>query len=134
MDAGESRVGKSVLIVDDDGALCAMLKEALARAGFSVSTASDGKSGLEAVSAARPDAIVLDVTMPIMDGFQVLHQLRRAPDTQLLPVVMLTGRSEGGAEVEGWMAGADRYLTKPCKVQDVVTAINEVLDSRLSEH
>jgi DNA-binding response OmpR family regulator len=127
MDAGESQVGKSVLVVDDDEALCAMLEEALVKVGFSVSTA-----GLEAVAAARPDVIVLDVTMPIMDGFQVLHQLRRDPATQLLPVVMLTARNECGAELEGWMAGADRYLTKPCKVGNVVAAVSEVLDTRSS--
>jgi DNA-binding response OmpR family regulator len=118
-----------VLVADDDRELCATLEEAFARAGFSVVKAHDGKQCLEAVSASRPDVIVLDVLMPAMNGFEVLRKLRRNPDTELLPVVMLTVRDDYSAELEGLMGGAHRYLPKPCGPRKVVETARELLDA-----
>ncbi|MBN1459239.1 MAG: response regulator [Armatimonadetes bacterium] len=122
-----------VLIVDDDPALCATLESAFQRAGFSVALALNGKQCLDSVAQDPPDVVVLDVVMPVMDGFQVLHHLRESPTSRLLPVVMLTGREEDGTELEGWMAGADRYLSKPCEVSTVVSAVRELLREEQSE-
>jgi DNA-binding response OmpR family regulator len=116
-----------VLIVDDDPELCATLESAFERAGFSVALALDGRQCLDAVAQDCPDVIVLDIGMPIMDGFQVLHHLRESPASRLVPVVMLTGREEEGTKLEGWMAGTDRYLSKPCEVSTVVSTVRELL-------
>lgn len=122
-----------VLIVDDDPAVCATLEAAFQQAGFSVALAHNGKQGLDAVAQDPPDAVVLDLVMPVMDGFQVLHHLRESSTSRLLPVVMLTGRDEDGSELEGWMAGADRYLSKPCEVGRVVATVRELLREDQSE-
>jgi DNA-binding response OmpR family regulator len=122
-------VAGRVLIVDDDPALCATLESAFHRAGFTVALALNGRQCLDSVAQEPPDIIVLDVMMPVMDGFQVLHHLRESPQSRLLPVVLLTGREEEGTELEGWMAGADRYLAKPCEVSSVVSTVCELLEA-----
>jgi DNA-binding response OmpR family regulator len=118
---------KRVLVVDDDPALSALLTEGLARAGHSVSAVDGGQQCLDAVAQERPDLVILDAIMPGMDGFEVLRQLRQDGDTRLLPVIMLTGRGGHDAELQGWMAGAHRYLTKPCQVSAVVEAVQAML-------
>jgi DNA-binding response OmpR family regulator len=105
-----------------------LLSDALTKAGFSVSSAEDGQGALEIVKAGKPDAVVLDLMMPMMSGLQVLHALRRAPETEWLPVVILTGREGHEDALDGWMAGADRYLTKPCKLEDVVAAVKQMVE------
>jgi DNA-binding response OmpR family regulator len=121
-------MGKRVLIVDDHLPLVKVLEAAFEQEGFSVLPALDGVECLYKVEAERPDVVVLDVTMPGMDGFEVLRTLRRRPETQYLPVVILTGRTAHGDKLAGWMGGADLYLTKPCKIEEVVAAVKRVLE------
>ena len=116
-----------VLVVDDDRALCETIGTALRKAGLSVRFAYDGKQCLEAVAAEQPDVIVLDVAMPVLDGFKTLHQLRKNPKTNLLPVVMLTGNPGEPGELAGWMSGIDRYLAKPCDIARLVAVVQELL-------
>ncbi len=120
-------MAKRVLVVDDDLATSALLEQALVQAGYSVSTAYGGRQCLEAVADEPPDLLILDVVMPGMDGFEVLRILRQTAETKLLPVVVLTGRGEHEAKLEGWMGGADLYLTKPCGVKAVVAAVERML-------
>ncbi len=120
-------MGKRVLVVDDNPAMVGLLSDALTKAGFSVSSAEDGKTGLALVKSAKPDVVVLDLMMPVMSGLQVLNALRRSPETKWLPVVILTGRDGHEDALDGWMAGADRYLTKPCRLEDVVAAVKQML-------
>jgi DNA-binding response OmpR family regulator len=122
-------MAKRVLVVDDELAISALLEHALVKAGYSVSTASGGRECLEAVAETPPDLVILDVVMPGMDGFEVLRTLRQAAGTKLLPVILLTGRGEHEDKLEGWMGGADRYLTKPCQASAVVAAVKTMLDS-----
>ena len=99
-----------ILLADDDVELCAMLKEFLVSEGFEVDTAHDGAAVLAAAARENFDLVVLDVMMPVMNGFDVLRQLRAR---QLTPVLMLTARDEVGDRVRGLDAGADDYLVKP---------------------
>jgi len=117
----------NVLVVDDDRALCETIGAALQKAGLSVRLAYNGKQCLEAVAAEEPDVIVLDVAMPVMDGFKTLRELRKDPKTNLLPVVMLTGNPGEPGELAGWMAGIDRYLAKPCDIARLVSVVQELL-------
>jgi DNA-binding response OmpR family regulator len=116
-----------VLVVDDDKTLCETLQAALEKAGFSVRTAYDGRQCLEAIAAERPDVLVLDVAMPVMDGYKTLHRLRGDSRTHLLPVVLLTGHPGEPGELAGWMAGIDRYLAKPCDIGRLVSVVQELL-------
>ena len=122
-----------VLVVDDDRALCETIGAALQKAGLSVGLAYNGKQCLEAVAAERPDVIVLDVAMPVMDGFKTLRALRKSPGTNLLPVVMLTGNPGDPGELAGWMAEIDRYLAKPCDIARLVSVVQELLPDSAEE-
>ena len=116
-----------ILVVDDDEALRETIGAALRKAGLSVRVANDGKQCLEAVAAEQPDVIVLDVAMPVMDGFKTLRELRSNPKTNLLPVVMLTGNPGDPGELAGWMDRIDRYLAKPCDIARLVSVVKELL-------
>lgn len=116
-----------ILVVDDDKALRETIKAALQTAGLSVRVAHNGKHCLESVAAERPDVIVLDVAMPVMDGFRTLRELRGDPKTNLLPVVMLTGNPGDPGELAEWMGEIDRYLAKPCDIARLVSVVKELL-------
>ncbi len=116
-----------ILVVDDDEALRETIGAALRKAGLSVRVANDGKQCLEAVAAEQPDVIVLDVAMPVMDGFKTLRELRNNPKTNLLPVVMLTGNPGDPGELAEWMGEIDRYLAKPCDIARLVSVVKELL-------
>lgn len=113
-----------VLVVDDDLEMCAMLREYLAKEQFDVDLAHDGDAALRAVGSARPDIVLLDVSMPSLGGFEVLRRLRGESD---LPVLMLTARDEYGDRIHGLELGADDYLTKPFNARELVARIHAIL-------
>ncbi len=90
-----------------------MTRVALGFEGFDVTEAVDGPTGLAAAREQRPDAMVLDVMMPGVDGLEVLRELREDDELRDLPIVLLTAKAGTTAEQEGWDAGATAYLTKP---------------------
>jgi CheY-like chemotaxis protein len=120
-------MGSHVLVVDDDRALCAVIAAALRKAGVSVRVAHNGRECLKAVAAERPHVVVLDVTMPVMDGYRTLRELRRNPETNLLPVVLLTGNPGDPEELTQWMGEVDHYLAKPCDIARLVSVVKELL-------
>ncbi len=120
-------MGKKVLVVEDNPAMVALLADALIDAGFIVVSAENGKEGLALVETEKPDLVVLDLMMPVMSGLQVLRTLRGKPATQYLPVVILTGRNGQADALDGWMGGADRYLTKPCSMEEILAAVHSML-------
>lgn len=118
---------RQVLVVDDDRALCHTIGTALEQAGLSVRYAHNGRECLQAVATAVPDVIILDVAMPVMDGYRTLAELRRSPRTNLLPVLMLTGNPGEDGELAQWMTSIDRYLMKPCDLARLVSLVQELL-------
>jgi DNA-binding response OmpR family regulator len=122
-------MAQRVLVIDDDAALCALLESGLSRAGYAVSTVECGREGLASVARDMPDLVVLDLIMPEVDGFAVLHALRQNHETRLLPVVILSGRADHAGKLDGFMGGAHLYLTKPCTVAAVVEAVHKLLGS-----
>jgi two-component system response regulator MprA len=114
-----------VLIVDDDRAVREALRRALQLGGYDAVTAEGGQQGLTAVAASPPDAVVLDVGMPDVDGLEVCRRLRAAGNR--VPVLMLTARDAISDRIEGLDAGADDYLVKPFDVGELKARLRALL-------
>lgn len=104
---------RRVLIVDDDAVTLEVLRTILDLEEFAVLTAADGKEALQLVLDEPPDAVVLDVMMPGMDGFEVCRRIKTEPGTSRIPVILLTARDMDADRQRGLEAGCDAYLTKP---------------------
>jgi DNA-binding response OmpR family regulator len=122
-------MSKHILVVDDHPPTVRLIQNALEQEGFSVSSAVNGAECLLAVHRDPPDLIVLDVIMPVIDGFQTLRILRENEATRALLVVILSIRDSDKDILEGWRIGADLYLTKPFQVEELVAAVKRVLDT-----
>jgi len=114
-----------VLVADDDRAVREALERALQLEGFEVELAPDGDSTLAAVEKRTPDAVVLDVMMPGLDGLDVTRRLRRTGNR--VPILLLTARDAVGDRVEGLDAGADDYLPKPFALEELVARLRALL-------
>lgn len=114
-----------LLVVDDEENLRSMLAAALAHHGFEVTTAADGREALGLVPTVRPDAILLDVMMPDLDGFEVCRRLRTEGDRT--PVLFLTARDATEDKVRGLTLGGDDYLEKPFSLDELVARVHAVL-------
>jgi two-component system response regulator CpxR len=120
--AGNTR--PAVLLVDDDVELCELLSEALEKNDFGVELAHDGNRGLARAVSGEHDIVLLDVMMPMLDGFEVLHLIRRRSN---VPVLMLTARTTSTDQLTGLNMGADDYLPKPFGVDLLLARIRAVL-------
>jgi DNA-binding response OmpR family regulator len=123
----ESTAGKgplALLLIDDDAELCGMMRELFGEAGFTLDCAFNGRDGLARALKSSYDLIVLDVMLPMIDGFTVLQQLRRRTE---VPVIMLTARVHRRDRIEGLNAGADDYLPKPFDPDELLARIRAVL-------
>ncbi|MBC7255806.1 MAG: response regulator transcription factor [Chloroflexi bacterium] len=114
----------TILVVEDEPVLLTTLEYNLKRQGYRVITASDGLMALERARQERPDAIVLDVMLPKMDGFEVCRTLRKEMN---VPILMLTARDEEIDKVVGLEVGADDYMTKPFSMRELVARIKALL-------
>jgi two-component system response regulator ResD len=113
-----------VLVVDDEPMVRDVLARYLEQAGFDVSTANDGEQALSMFGATRPDLVLLDLMLPMIDGFEVFRRMRAGSST---PVIMLTARGEETDRVVGLELGADDYVTKPFSPREVVARVQAVL-------
>ena len=114
----------SVLVVEDDRNIAELLQMYLEKEGYAVTTAFDGGQGLAKFRAIKPDLVLLDVMMPVMDGWAVCRTIRTESQT---PVIMLTAKSETDDKVAGLKSGADDYITKPFEMREVLARIEAVL-------
>ncbi|WP_309114931.1 response regulator transcription factor [Saccharothrix sp.] len=114
-----------ILVVDDDRAVRESLRRSLQFNGYQVDLAGDGQQALEAVVAQRPDAMVLDVMMPRLDGLEVCRRLRSTGDD--LPILVLTARDAVSDRVSGLDAGADDYLPKPFALEELLARLRALL-------
>lgn len=115
---------RRVLLVDDDLQLCQMLAEYLQGEGFEVVTVHDGQAGVATANAENIDVVVMDITMPVMDGFEALRRIRKTSD---VPVLMLTARGDEVDRIVGLEIGADDYLPKPFNPRELVARLRAIL-------
>jgi DNA-binding response OmpR family regulator len=115
---------KKILVVDDEPTLVATLKYNLEREGYRVITAADGESALSSARANRPDLMLLDLLLPVMDGFEVCRILRRETAA---PILMLTAKTDEIDKVVGLELGADDYVTKPFSMRELLARVRALL-------
>jgi two-component system response regulator MprA len=120
-----------ILVVDDDRAVRESLRRSLQFNGYQVELAGDGRQALDAVAAQRPDAMVLDVMMPRLDGLEVCRRLRGTGDD--LPILVLTARDAVSDRVAGLDAGADDYLPKPFALEELLARLRALLRRAVAE-
>lgn len=126
----------TILIVDDNPDLLESLRFAISVLGdgiFEVETALDGATGLEKVYDVQPDCVIVDVKMPTLNGYQLVHVLRGDPQTASIPLVILSAMVADRDYLAGMLAGADRYLTKPASPRRIVEAIQECIGLSATE-
>jgi two-component system phosphate regulon response regulator PhoB len=116
-----------VLIVEDEAPLVTLLRYNLEKEGFEVCEACDGEEALIQIAERKPDIVLLDWMLPLVSGIEVCRQIRRAPETRSLPVVMLTARGEEGDRVRGLNSGADDYVVKPFSLSELIARLRAVI-------
>ncbi len=122
----KDRPKKTIVVVDDDQDIRMILRANLEEEGYDVMEAPGGREALEIIRNNSPDLVVLDIMMPEVDGYDVLQELRSAPEYAELPVVLLTARRQESDVWEGWSAGADYYITKPFKMNELIQFIRYI--------
>jgi len=115
---------KKVLVVEDDANIADLLRIYLEKEGFAVTIAGDGGSALRVFREIEPDLVLLDVMLPVMDGWQVCSSIRKTDKT---PIIMLTAKEETDDKVHGLEIGADDYITKPFEVKELIARIHAVM-------
>jgi len=115
---------RSILLIDDDAALCTLMAEFFAEHDFRIDAVHDGASGLACAIQGKHDLVLLDVMLPVVDGFQVLQRLRQRA---AIPVIMLTARGAQQDRIAGLDAGADDYIAKPFAPHELLARVRAVL-------
>ena len=124
---------RSLLLVDGDARSLRVLEVSLKKAGFIVTTATNGRDALEKVRVARPDLILSDTEMPEIDGFELCRALKADPELAAIPFVFLTGQNAIENKIRGLELGVDDYLTKPIYIKEIVTRINILLQKKAAD-
>lgn len=121
---------KSILVIDDEPDLLAVLESRLVRDGYEFHSAPNAEIGLQKAGSVHPQVIILDVSLPDADGFEVCKKLRSNPETSGIPILMLTARITPTDEVLSLELGADEYVRKPYDFQVLSTRIKKLLEKR----
>jgi DNA-binding response OmpR family regulator len=119
-----------ILVVDDEPNIVQTLQDRLEMNEYIVSTAGNGREGLEKAQKEKPDVILLDVIMPVMDGHEMLEVLRKQPDCNDISVIMLTARSQTQDIARANACGIDDYIVKPFDLSELLEKIETVLENR----
>jgi CheY-like chemotaxis protein len=124
-----ARAQRHVLVVEDNLTTSEMFQEYLGLHGFRVSCAFNGREAIEAVARDCPDLVVMDIQMPEMDGFEAMRHLRANPALVRLPILAVTALASRAQIHECLTAGADDYLSKPIRMKELLTHINNLLEA-----
>lgn len=116
-----------ILVVDDEEHITELLRFNLEANGYTVIEAADGQTGIDLAKSEKPDLILLDLMLPVIDGVEVCRRLRLDEETEHLPIIMLTAKSDEIDKIIGLEMGADDYMTKPFSVRELLARIKAVL-------
>ena len=120
-------MASKIVVIEDDPLIRKLIAQTLLRAGYEVLTANDGSEGLRVIKETLPNLVVLDISMPGLDGYQVCQYLRRDPTTATLPIIMVTAMARPSDQRRGFDIGADDYLPKPFALTELVTRVQSLL-------
>src|SRR5256886_14089612 len=123
----EAAPGKRILIIEDERDVVDLLTLSLRKAGFTISTATDGAAGLEKARSEKPAFVILDLMLPRMPGLEICKILKSDPATSHIPIMMLTAKAEEIDRIVGLEFGADDYVTKPFSPREVMLRIRAIL-------
>ena len=118
---------RRVLVVDDEASITKVVGKRLEVAGYEVLIAVDGQEGLTKAKLGKPDVIILDLMMPKMNGFEVCAAMKQDPQLKHIPIIIFTGKGQGMDEQLSRECGADAYITKPHKAEDLIEQIEVLL-------
>ena len=118
---------KKILIVDDEKYILRVVKRNLLKYGYEVLTAQDGEESLEIVFKVQPDLILLDIMMPVMDGFEVFRKLKENETSSKIPVIFLTARGLASDKSKAKELGAEGYISKPFSISFLISTLQEKL-------
>jgi DNA-binding response OmpR family regulator len=116
-----------ILVAEDDPMTLQLIKFKLQQNGYAIVTAKDGEAALNLVQSEKPDLVILDGMMPMLDGFEVLHRMKATPDLKSIPVVMLTARTQDSDMQRGMELGAADYVNKPFSPTELLNRVRKVL-------
>ena len=128
MTAATGHTRPLVLVAEDDEDILELVAATLEGEGFDIARAADGREALERISAEAPDLAVLDVRMPGVDGYELSHRIRESPETQEMPVILLSALVDGSDVERGFEAGATDYVKKPFSPHDLIARIRAILE------
>ena len=118
---------KVLLVAEDDEALGGLVCEALKEAGFKTYWAKDGIEALNYILETRPDGIILDLVLPRLNGFDLSGMVRKSPAVQWTPIIMMSGRTGHSDKMQAFELGADDYVSKPFRIEELVARVEAVL-------
>lgn len=118
---------KKILIVDDEKDIRILVSQILGDENYKIYFASNGREAIESANENSPDLLILDLMMPEIDGVEVCRRLKQNKDTKKIPVIMLTAKTGVADKIEGFVIGADEYITKPFDPSKLETTVEKVL-------
>lgn len=122
--------GKAILVLEDEPAVQTLLKKQLTAHGFTVTVAGDGLDGLMKLESMKPDLIICDVMMPNLDGMGFVKAIKGHLQTQKIPVIFLTAKTDPRSMIDGINVGARFYVTKPFQIDDLMAKVQKALSGR----
>lgn len=128
-DSGDNHKPKQILLVDDDPLIIRLLKDPLEKAGYQVKVATHGLEALQTVKERRPDLIILDILMPMLDGFKTARLLKFDKRFKDIPIIVLTSRNTEGERRMGEQVGANEFLLKPFRLPQVLEVVKRYLNA-----
>jgi phosphate regulon transcriptional regulator PhoB len=120
-------MNKTILIVDDEKDIVELVAYNLSREGYQIAKAYDGHQAMQYIRENQPALVILDLMLPGINGFEICRMIRKKPDTEDLPIIMLTAKSDSVDKIMGLEIGADDYITKPFNVRELLARVRAVL-------
>jgi two-component system, cell cycle response regulator DivK len=120
-------MSKRILVVEDQEDNRQILRDLLGSVGYAMIEAADGEAGIAAAKRERPDLILMDIQLPLLDGYEATRRIKADPDLKHIPVIVVTSYALSGDEVKARAAGADAYVTKPYSPRQLLAKIREFL-------